>query len=75
MCPQIHLDNPDRSKSHFERDQDGQQYELLAVKAYVRSGAGKDMCNPSLIRAPIVQYRAVKYMRDCIVDQDLVPPG
>ena len=33
------------------------------------------MCNPSLTRAPIVQYITVKYMRDCIVDQDLIPPG
>ena len=33
------------------------------------------MGDPDLTRPPIVQYMSVKYMRDCLVDQDLTPPG
>ena len=75
MCPQEHLDDDQREKSHFELDQQGSQFELLAIKRYVRSDAGKEMDDPEIIRTPQVLYITMKFMRDCIVDQDLIPPG
>ena len=33
------------------------------------------MSDPETIRAPIVLYMSVKYMRDVLMDQDFLPPG
>jgi len=48
---------------------------LLAIKRYVRPDVGKAMDDPEIIRTPQVLYITMKFMRDCIVDQDLIPPG
>lgn len=33
------------------------------------------MDDPEIIRTPKVLYITMKFMRDCIIDQDLIPPG
>ena len=49
---------------------------MLAVKKLIRSAAGaEDMDDPQIVRPPSVLYLTVKYLRDCLVDQDLIPPG
>ena len=48
---------------------------MLAIKRYVRPDVGKAMDDPEIIRTPQVLYITMKFMRDCIVDQDLIPPG
>ena len=48
---------------------------LLAVTRFCRPAAGAEMGDPDLTRPPIIQYMTVKYMRDCVADQDLTPPG
>lgn len=47
----------------------------MAIKKYMKSDASKKMDNPEIIRPPIVLYITMKFMRDCIVDQDLIPAG
>ena len=44
----------------------------LFIKAYERSAADKVMNNPLNIRPPEVLYKCVEYLRDCIVDLDMV---
>ena len=68
MCPELHIKDEMRDKSHFERNQEGKLFETLAVKKFGRSDAGKVMDDPQIIRTPEVLYLTMKYMRDCIVD-------
>jgi len=42
---------------------------------YVRCAADRKVDDPEGVRPPIVLNLTVKYVRDCIVDQDLTPPG
>jgi hypothetical protein len=65
----------DRQSSNFEFDQRKQQIELLAVTRFRRSDAGKNMSDPEILRPPIILFWTMVYLRDCIVDQDLTPPG
>ena len=71
MCDPI---SNDRQNSHFEFDQEGFK-SFLAVKKFGRSDAGHQMNEPCNIRPPEVLYLSMTYLRDCIADQDLVPPG
>ena len=45
------------------------------MKCFSRSAADKEMNKVTEIRPPIVLYKAIEYLRDCIVDQDLLGPG
>jgi hypothetical protein len=75
MCDPEQLNDVSRQASHFERDLSGGQYETLAVKRFQRSDAGKEMNNPDNIRPPVVLNLTMKYLREVLVDQDLVAPG
>lgn len=33
------------------------------------------MNDPEIIRPPIILYLTMEYMRDCLADQDAIPPG
>jgi len=50
-------------------------FENLAVKKFNRSDAGKNMSEESIIRPPVILAFTMRYLRDCLVDLDLVPPG
>ncbi|CDW85642.1 sac3 ganp family protein [Stylonychia lemnae] len=63
------------SASKFERDRQGQGFPQYAIKAYSRSAADKVMNEVSEIRPPIVLYKIIEYLRDCIADQDMLGPG
>ena len=58
--------------NNFELDKNGSSFDKLAVKSYSRSAADKVMNEPHLIRPPHVLYLTITYLRDCIVDQDMV---
>lgn len=75
MCSRSQLQDSDRSNSHFEYDKNGGKFEKLAVKRYVRSGAGNVMDDPEDIRPPQVLWLTVRYLRDCVIDQDRCPAG
>ena len=75
MCDMDQLGDPNREKSNFEKDIEGNNFEILAVKRFQRSDAGKVMNNPDLIRTPEVLFLTTKYLITIIIDQDLVPPG
>ena len=75
MSPQSHIDDETYIAAHFERDRNDGQYPTLAVMKFVRCAAGATVDDPEAVRPPIVLNLAVKYVRDCIVDQDLTPPG
>jgi hypothetical protein len=75
MSPQSHIDDETYIPAHFERDRKGGQYPLLAVMKFVRCAADREVAEPEGVRPPIVLNLTVKYVRDCLVDQDLTPPG
>lgn len=75
MCDELQLADNSRPNSNFEKNQKGQQTELLAVKKFIRSDAGKMMNEPAIIRPPHILYLTMVYLRDCVVDQDLIAPG
>ena len=75
MCDPAQLEDVSRQFSHFEKDQNMGQYELLAVKRFTRSDAGKNMDDANNLRPPLILNLTMKYLTDCIIDQDLVPPG
>ena len=54
----------------FEKDENGQNFDLLSIKAYQRSAADKVMNDENNIRPPQVLYKTVEYLRECIVDLD-----
>lgn len=58
------------SASQFEMDDKGKSFDSFAIKEYQRSAADKIMNESSEIRPPIVLYKVVEYLRDCIIDQD-----
>lgn len=60
------------SISNFEVDQSGQKFASLAIKVYQRSAADRIMDKPSNIRPSTVLYLCIKYLRDCIADQDMI---
>ncbi len=62
------------SLSHFEQSRLRPSADLC-IKKYTRSAADKVLNNPEDIRPPVVIYHVVKYLRDCIVDQDRYPAG
>lgn len=47
----------------------------LCIKRFQRPAADKVLNTPSEVRPPIVIYHVVKYLRDCIADQDRYPPN
>lgn len=75
MCDPEQLADQDRQQSNFEKDYNGENYPILAVKKYVRSDAGKEMNNPENIRPPMVLNLTTRYLMTVILDQDLVAPG
>lgn len=53
----------------FERDENGQNFSLLAIKSYQRSSADT-IYSPNEVRTAKVLFKTVEYLRDCIVDLD-----
>jgi len=68
MCPNRDIEDADRARSPFEKDQQGQRFEQLAIKKFGRPAADVNVNQPSLLRPPIVLYVTMKYMRDCLAD-------
>lgn len=63
------------SVSPLERDENGQNFEQLGIKPYNRSAADKKMNRVEDIRPPIVLYKTVEYLRECIADLDRLQGG
>ena len=78
MCPDeeitLRLEQEKGSISIFEKGfQNEQNFPVYAIKRYDRSAANKDMSKPEGVRAPIILYHTVSYIRDIISDQDKIP--
>eukprot|EP00347_Sterkiella_histriomuscorum_P019184 403342615 len=63
------------SASPFETDRNGDGFQKFAIKCYSRSAADKVMNEPTEIRPPEVLYKVIEYLRECVVDQDLLEKG
>lgn len=75
MCGQDEICEESRNTSHFEKDRSGGQFELLAIKRFKRPAADINMNDPEIIRPSSILFMTLEYIRDCIIDQDLLPPG
>jgi hypothetical protein len=74
MCPDEEIYQREEveqsSINPFERDENGLNFDVLAIKAYQRSAADKKMNDANKVRPPQVLFKTVEYLRDCIVDLD-----
>lgn len=75
MCPERHVQDPDRHRSQFEQSSKGDIYQRIAVKHNIRAAAGIQMDDAEIIRPPKVLWLTVQYLVNCIVDQDRIAPG
>ena len=58
----------------MNQDAEMKGFEHLAVARYSRSAANK-IIHASSVRPCIITYHTISYMRDCLMDQDRIPPG
>lgn len=79
MCPDNEIfqrgEVENSSIDGFEMDPNSDKFVNLAIKKYSRSAADKVMSDPQMIRPPVVLYKTVEYLRECIADLDRISDG